>query len=199
MGTWKRLSFFILPREGLKLVPSHVYWSYVWPNFTDLIFVLWTYDFLKKPTSYSKCKLKRRYKLQIIRQHPVRICLLHLNQSRPGTKLQNTEEWQRRTHQQRSIDYQWCLWIQMTKVCFSLEKNKWIPSKSWTFDTVNYIYSDSRIELMQIMFCLNSVFPVLSKALYGFNYDLIISQCVINCHYQTPRFFANVLFNRHWG
>lgn len=46
------------------------------------------------------------------------------------------------------------------------------------------------------MFCLNSVFPVLSKALYGFNYDLIISQCVINCHYQTPRFLANVLFNQ---
>lgn len=131
-GTWQRLSFFILPREGLKLVPSHVYWSYAWPNFTDLIIVLWTYDFLRKPTSCSKCKLKRQYKLQIIRQHPVRICLLHLNQSCPGTKLQNTEEWQRRTHQQRSIDYQWCLWIQMTKVCFSLEKNKWIRSKSWT-------------------------------------------------------------------
>ena len=96
-GTWKRLSFFIHPREALKLVPSHVYWSYAWPNFTDLIFVLWTFDFLRKPTSSSKCKLKRQYKLQIIRQHPVRICLLHLNQSCPGTKLQNTEEWHKET------------------------------------------------------------------------------------------------------
>lgn len=133
-GTWKRLSFFILPREGLKLVPSHVNWSYAWPNFTDLIFVFYEpMIFWENPrVNCSKCKLKRQYKLQIIRQHPVRICLLHLNQSCPGTKLQNTEERQRRNDQQRSIDYQWCLWIQMTKVCFSLEKNKWIPSKNWT-------------------------------------------------------------------
>ena len=31
--------FFILPRDVLKLVPSHINWSYAWPNFTDLI--LW--------------------------------------------------------------------------------------------------------------------------------------------------------------
>lgn len=136
---WHMMVFFswvpgsdchFLSSRGTKT--SHVYWSYAWPNSTDLIIVFWICDFLRKPTNCSKCKLKRQYKLQIIRQHPVRICLLHLNQSCPGTKLQNTEEWQRRTHQQRSIDYQWCLWIQMTKVCFSLEKNKWIRSKSRT-------------------------------------------------------------------